>query len=110
MDSEFQVLCSGFQIFVSGTWILDFNLPWDFGFQIPGFRDSPHPPPPSPPQKNNFVDSLTWGHLMFKEVLKCLRRTEQNTLSVGRIFVASRCSYSTDVDDQYSANIVPEAI
>ena len=32
------VLCTWFQIFVSGTWIPDFNLPWDFGFQIPGFR------------------------------------------------------------------------
>ena len=29
---------------------------------------------PPPKEKNdNFVDSLTWGDLMFKEVLKCLR-------------------------------------
>ena len=34
----------------------------------------PPPPPPLPPTpKNNFVDSLRWGDLMFKEVLKCLR-------------------------------------
>ena len=90
------VLCTWFQIFVSGTWIPDFNLPWDFGFQIPGFRDSSPPPPPRPPTKeNNFVDSLTWEDLMFKEVLKCLRadRTKHVIGPAHIRRVASRCSY-----------------
>ena len=61
------------------------SLSLELGFLISIFRgilDSKSqdfgilPPPPNPLTKeknNNFVDSLTWGDLMFNEVLKCLR-------------------------------------
>ena len=53
--------------------------------RIPRFS-LPRPPPLPPPLKNNFVDSLTWGDLMFKEVLKCLR-ADRTKHVIGRAHI-----------------------
>ena len=57
-----------------------------------GILSLPPPPPPRPKEKNNnFVDSLTWGDLMFKEVLKCLRadRTKHVIGPIERMLMTS---------------------
>ena len=68
-------------------WNLDSGFQSSVGFwipnpRIPGF----FPPPLPPPQKTNFVDSLTWGDLMFKEVLKCLR-ADRTKHVIGRAHI-----------------------
>ena len=78
-------------------WNLDSRFQSSVGFWIPnprvlGFFPPPPPPPPRPKEKNNnFVDSLTWGDLMFKEVLKCLRadRTKHVIGPIERMLMTS---------------------
>ena len=65
VDSEFQVLSTGFRITIFSG--IPDSKAKDFRFhkhKFPWFRN---------PQEKNLPNSRTWGDLMFMEILKCLR-------------------------------------
>ena len=84
---------------------LDSGFQSSVGFWIPNPRIPRFLRPPT--QKNNFVDSLTWEDLMFKEVLKCLR-ADRTKHVIGRAHIRRVASRRVaPIEPMLMTNIVP---